>query len=312
MGKRRVWQEVDKDIFIRRIPFYFYKPSYDDLEDCSDLDDYVRGVIEDPIRIDEWDCWLEKLYVALEKLFYYYHLDLKTIFNYTVIQTGQVKRTHMIFEWVHYLELAEQLNLPDKTPKYLINAYNTALEAVGLKPVITKLQFMSNEDFIYRKGNIFKMQGQFPCDEKGDPILRWIGVRITNPKRVWAEVNERQQGYLFVEATHTTVISGLNCWGNNEDGSDAWTSLYVGPQLLKFNSEALKDIRNISKLTQKQVAIAIGTSERTYQKWESGETTPDSQNLLRLMNVLDIRDITYLIDESIWIEVEEDGLESFE
>ena len=36
---------------------------------------------------------------------------------------------------------------------------------------------------------------------------------------------------------------------------------------------------------------AIGANVRTYQKWESGETTPDGTNLLRLMNWLNIPNV---------------------
>jgi transcriptional regulator with XRE-family HTH domain len=99
----------------------------------------------------------------------------------------------------------------------------------------------------------------------------------------------------------------MNCWGENHDGSDVWYALYMGPQLMQFDSEALKDIRNREKLTQQQVADAIGASVRTYQKWERGDTTPDSHHLLRLMNVLDIRDtkeLTKVIDPDKFIDVE--------
>lgn len=49
-------------------------------------------------------------------------------------------------------------------------------------------------------------------------------------------------------------------------------------------------------MTQAEVAEAIGTSVRTYQKWENGNTTPDGHNLLRIMNWLDIRDVQDLIE----------------
>ena len=49
-------------------------------------------------------------------------------------------------------------------------------------------------------------------------------------------------------------------------------------------------------MTQAEVAEAIGTSVRTYQKWENGDTTPDGHNLLRIMNWLDIRDVQDLIE----------------
>ena len=64
---------------------------------------------------------------------------------------------------------------------------------------------------------------------------------------------------------------------------------------MEFNHTALKQARIDHKLTQADVAYAIGTSVRTYQKWESGETTPDGHNLLRLMNWLNISDPQDLI-----------------
>ena len=55
--------------------------------------------------------------------------------------------------------------------------------------------------------------------------------------------------------------------------------------------EVLKINRKRLKYTQQEVADAVGATTRTYQKWESGETTPDGYYLLRLMNWLDIRDV---------------------
>lgn len=134
------------------------------------------------------------------------------------------------------------------------------------------------------------MQGTFPCDNSGQPILRWIGVKIKNAAKVWATVDRKLKGTLYVEAKADTAIWGLNCWGRDDDGGDAWYELYIAPMLMHFDYEALKAIRKREKLTQQQVADSIGAAVRTYQKWESGDTTPDCHYLLRLMNVLDIRE----------------------
>jgi len=90
---------------------------------------------------------------------------------------------------------------------------------------------------------------------------------------------------------------------NDDDGSDAWYPLHVGTQLIEFDSETLRDIRDRVKLSQRQVAEAIGASVRTNQKWESGHTTPDSHHLLRLMNVFDITDTKELTK---WIDIDEE------
>ena len=74
-----------------------------------------------------------------------------------------------------------------------------------------------------------------------------------------------------------------------------WRQIYAGPQTMFFNHEALRNFRTEQKMTQAEVAAAIDTSVRTYQKWESGVTTPDGHNLLRLMCWLNITDVQDLI-----------------
>lgn len=68
---------------------------------------------------------------------------------------------------------------------------------------------------------------------------------------------------------------------------------------MEFDFTVLKNRRQRLKMTQKEVAEAVGATLRTYQKWENGETTPDSKFLLRLLNWLDIRDV---VDATKWSE----------
>ena len=74
-----------------------------------------------------------------------------------------------------------------------------------------------------------------------------------------------------------------------------WMQIYAGPQTMTFNYKIMKERRKALGYTQKQVAEAIQTNVRTYQKWENGETTPDGYYLLRLLNWLDIHDVTLVI-----------------
>lgn len=136
------------------------------------------------------------------------------------------------------------------------------------------------------------MDGIFPCDRNNQPILRWIGVKIKNAKKISVNVNERLIGSLYVEITPSTKVWGLNVYGEAEDGSNIWYDLYTGPLLMQFDYTVIKDRRVAIRMTQKQLAEAIGASDRTLQKWERGETTPDGHFLLRLMNVLDIKELS--------------------
>lgn len=62
-----------------------------------------------------------------------------------------------------------------------------------------------------------------------------------------------------------------------------------------FDFQAIRSAREHLKYTQKQVAEAVGAPVRTYQKWETGETTPDGHYLLRILNWLDLPDVQYVI-----------------
>lgn len=302
-GERTAYYPVAKETFIRRLPFYFYKPDHRE-DQVGNLSQYVSGIYSDRISgkndsEDDVKRSIEKLYCILETMFYDYSIDIKTIFEYPVNQTGYCSRTDILFQWAHYLELAHQYGVNEKTPKHFIVDYNFLLERANLPPVIYELREYFMGEYIQRSGNVFSMEGIFPCDNHGQPILRWIGVKIKNASKIWADVNHRMKGRLFVEATPKTMIWGLNCWGTNDDGSDEWYELYMAPLLMEFDYTALKRKRNSENLTQQQIADTIGASVRTYQKWESGVTMPDCHYLLRLMNVLNITETKELV---CWID----------
>jgi hypothetical protein len=245
-GERFSHHPVVKEVFINRIPFYFYKPDTT-RDNIGNLNQYIMGILRDGSEIIDFDARLEQLYRTLEIMFYHYKIDLETIFEYPIMQSGHVTRTDILFKWAHYLELAEHLRLPEKTPKHLIVDYNYALEQGGLTPLIYELEEPFDYQFISRSGNIFELKGTIPCDEYGQLILRWIGVKIINASKIWAKVDKRLKGTIYVEARPTTSIWGLNCWGMEDDGDDIWYQLHMGPQLMQFDSQALKYIRNREK-----------------------------------------------------------------
>ena len=112
-------------------------------------------------------------------------------------------------------------------------------------------------------------------------------------------------GYFFhidIKLKPQTVIRALvyaehDVVGNPiKEGGMIWMQVYAGPQTMTFNYKVMKERRKALGYTQKQVADAVQTNVRTYQKWESGETTPDGYYLLRILNWLDIRDVTQVIE----------------
>ena len=59
----------------------------------------------------------------------------------------------------------------------------------------------------------------------------------------------------------------------------------------------LRAIRKGHKATQKQVAIAVGVTERNYQDWEYGNTKPGFDTLIALADYFDVS-LDYLVGRS--------------
>ena len=127
-------------------------------------------------------------------------------------------------------------------------------------------------------------------------------------------VNSRY-GELIIQINPESMIYVLNYVDGNGELAEpgeagtviSWEQQYAGPLNMVFDNEALKEARKAFKMTQKELADAIGTSVRTYQKWENGDTKPDCQSLLRLMNWLEIEDVLYLIAYISYPAEEEKG-----
>lgn len=63
-----------------------------------------------------------------------------------------------------------------------------------------------------------------------------------------------------------------------------------------FN-ERLRTIRKENKLTQKQTAEAIATSEQNYQRYERGSRQPTLPTLIALADLFDVS-LDYLVGRS--------------
>jgi DNA-binding XRE family transcriptional regulator len=289
-----VFYPVPRECFLHRIPFYFYKPS-NGTYTFADSWFYFQNYLGDNFNDSDIKENLEKIWCCFENIYYKHGISLDVMLEYPInFHHHNLSYTTILIRWSHYLDLAKQFGLKNKLPQNFIVAYNDLLEQAGLSPIVFELREQYIGEYAYRLGNVLRLEGLIPCDTAGQPILRWIGVDIRNAKRIWAEVDKKYKGYLYIEINPDTAVFGLNCWGVNDDGSNAWYNLFIGPQLLEFDFTRLKEYRTKLKLTQQEVAYAIDAALRTYQKWENGNTKPDCLYLLRLMKVLDIRDVDEL------------------
>lgn len=281
-----------KDSFIQRIPFYFYVPNME--MECLNhgslngvLSEFLSGSNGDNVDLDN----LEELYQDLIYLYYKMEISLEDIFNYYINQTGYYNQG-MFALWVKYVRLCEKLGETDYLPESLITKYNELLEKYGDQPIMYCVEYDIRDGIGYRDNYSISFEGRFPCDEDGKPIMKWIGIRVENEKDIRCSCKRSESGMLIVDIAPTTRIWALD---DDDNGEKAWYSVYNGPRIMRFDYESLKYHRQKMGLTQKAIAEAIDANVRTYQKWESGKTTPDCQNLIRLMNWLNITDVQDVI-----------------
>ena len=296
------YQPLSVEQFVRRAPFYFYVPDVDlmdpaevskkDLELSGTLDYiYSASLLENEV-IGKPD--IEKIYEILEYTFYDLRLPLPQILSYWVAQTGNVSGRGF-FQWYEYLRMLEGAADIEYFPERFITAYNEALEAAGREPIVYEVQAFFDYEFFFRHGTQIEFEGQFPCGENDQPIMKWIGIRAKNVGSIRCTCKRSKIGKLFIEIKPTSVVHLLNVYNNGKDDDGTWYQIYAGPLCMEFDFTVLKERRKRMKFTQQEVADAIGATVRTYQKWENGETTPDGHYLLRLMNWLDIPDAQYAV-----------------
>lgn len=320
------YSAVDRDTFMRRIPFYFFLVPFGG-DTRTGLSKVFPSDRKKTMTAEDY----EAFYTDLEWMFYDLHLPLTTIYDYLGDQfttpslenkrgrfgsflTSSILEEHGLSGreafpmWRHYLHLCQELGWTDYTPQRFISAYNFALEASGLDPIL----YRPLKDYIItyytRIDDTYVFRGNFPCDKNGVPIMRWTTVRVQNAASIEFSGEKSRCGELRILLGPKTRIHIREFYENEDDGTEIdrssvefieeplmWRQIYAGPQTMEFNHNALKQARIEHKLKQSDVAFAIGTSVRTYQKWESGETIPDGHNLLRLMNWLNISDPQELV-----------------
>lgn len=311
-----MYTPVDRETFIRRIPFYFYQmPMGGDSR--SGLSLIIPVQKKNSKNTEDY----ETFYSDLEWMLYDLGIPVAVICDYirdqiapepapqkdnpsgrfnirlpsSIFHEGGLHGRSLFRQWRHYLHLCVENGWTDYTPSRFITAYNEALIRVGQKPVI----YYPVKDY----GTIFVKEndemicnGHFPCDQNGAPIMEWTAIRVKHPEGISYKSAKSQCGELRIKLGPKTLLYALNDEVNDDEEEDPyWEQVYAGPQTMEFDNEMLREFRLEKKMTQSKVAAAIGTSVRTYQKWESGETTPDGHFLLRLMNWLDIDNVQSLV-----------------
>lgn len=226
------YKPVSKDIFIKRIPFYFYVVDRDDIN-LQNFGSLSYLYTKDNLN-------LEEIFNALEYMFYSLNIPLYTIFNYHIIQSGVVS-SDIFLKWNHYLHLCEKLGEKDYCPEHFISSYNYLLEKSNLNPIIYEINEYFNFEPFFREGTKLVFEGVFPVDENNNPIMKWIGLKITNVESIKCNCEKSKNGRLEIVITPKTVIYALNYYKDEE--GDYWYQIYAGPQNMYFDYEILKEKR---------------------------------------------------------------------
>ena len=309
-----MYTPVDRETFIRRIPFYFYQmPMEGDRRSGLSLIIPVTDK-KNPVTED-----YDAFYADLEWMLYELGIPVEVICDYardqvapepeprdesakglftirmprSMFQEGGLNGRHLFRLWRHYLHMCAENGWTDLMPQRFITAYNEALVKTGQKPIIYYPVREYGSAYVKDDDEIV-CNGHFPCDRNGDPIMEWTSVLVKHPAGITYKSEKSKCGELRVKLGPKTIMYVLE--DEPEDGAEpVWQQIYAGPQTMEFDNDALREFRRAKNMTQANVADAIGTSVRTYQKWESGETTPDGHYLLRLMNWLDIDSVQSLV-----------------
>lgn len=81
----------------------------------------------------------------------------------------------------------------------------------------------------------------------------------------------------------------------------------------KFNSTKIRELRELNRITQKQLGSLLGISDRAVSKWESGLSKPSGENLITLAKIFGVQVESFFESESyIKFRAEENvkGMES--
>lgn len=324
-----------RDLFIKRIPLYFYDLDCEigDLTLTKLFDEYklyIEGnamsgpkmawALDESIEQAEYNSFdFEPLYKILDEIIHDIKVPIHLVLDYMRRQCGESFKYFVFDVWYKYAKIVPNLNENNVFPKNILYAYNIELEKQGKSPIIYYPLVDSEGNFFCTKiGNELLIGGLFPFDDKGKIISRWIGVwceNDVNPTqkdlaetgkhnhqiakrdksgpilRVTLKIKLGPDSLVFA-AKH--IVVGHNMFGE-EQTTDLWEQIYVGPKKMEFNYQTISEKRESMNLSLKQVSEATNINVRTLQRIENNESTPDGLNLIKLMDYLGIKNYDSLI-----------------
>lgn len=204
------YQETRRDIFIKRIPIYFYDINLKNelMPTMTDFfDGYARYVTHETTfesfegNENEYPpgFTFEPLYKIIDELSDEYSIQIEQVLNYIQQQRGSVGHYEIFRYWYHYFKLIKHNPTEEDVifPRNILYSYNVELEKNGLKPIIHFPATWEDENegvyVTYREDNELKIGGFFPIDDNGEPVLKWIGIWTENVKSLQYAVAKKNE-----------------------------------------------------------------------------------------------------------------------
>ena len=270
-------EDIDIDTFIKRVPFYFYIYSNKEREISSSFYSLMSSYLD--YSSDE-----SSFYSMLDELHYENHLSLDTIFGYVLNQFGNLDDFSNYVKWYEFAIYMNKCSNPQCEPKNFLHAYNHFLIEQG------KELIRSTIDSWKRTDREIVVSGNFPFNSSTKELdMSWILLWVNNAERIYLESvpsNDLRANIHIVLKPDTFIYQYIG---------GEWDQLYVGPEKMLFDLEAIKQRRKEFKYNQEEVANIIGVSVRSYKYFEQGKYVPNGLQLIRLMNLLNFNDVEALI-----------------
>lgn len=312
------FKPVTREVFIKRIPIYFNDVKNNNIEKDGLCDifygyatynkRYNRSLSQEMDDLESFHFEsaegifkgldLEPMYQMLEKIYYTYEIPFDRLIGYFIKQCGSFSDFEVFLKWFRYLDLLDEVTETNVFPKNILYSYNVELIKKGKKPII----YMANDFTVLspkRGGKKMFLRGEFPYDEDGNLALQWIGLWCENvgeikiktrnvdssmPDFIAARFKASLSADISIELKSDSLVL-ISKETKDEDGTYiTWKQRYCGPKLMKFDYSVISKKREKINLSQKEASEMMDINLRTYQRIETGESTPDGLNLIKIMN----------------------------
>ena len=311
------YQDLPRNIFIQRIPIYFY--DYNHYKKECTIKEFFESYFERVYEGNDYDN-IENIMWKLEKMLHYYEITLDEIFRYLINQGGIENLCYTFEKWFEYLELIGR-NKEIYRPQNILTGLNNELRIRKGLEYIYSPEIIRIEKYY----NYVSIIGLFPTDNDGTIIFDWVGIWrintlemssltrnhysvVRSQRRLVKQNQPIMINEVRIEVNDDSEIFILKDEYQNGISMPVWYSIYTGLNKLEFDYTLISYYREQQRINQKVMCYDLNISLRTFQRFEAGETRPDALDFIKIMEYLNIRDYKKFIKKK---RIEDPNFEKF-